>query len=248
MATKEKESRFSFFEKLKAYFTLTNQTGQLIEDILQQKERLIELQADFEEEAKWRAEFNDSLAMLTSYLGAMFWKKDKDLRYILASPIHCRDFFGISFELECLNYITGKTAGELIKTIYLDRGLNNTFEKVCDGSDFYTKDTMKICHFFEAGVIDDEQMLLYVIKKPIIKDGKFAGLYGLAWDLSEYSGTMTKLLNRWIYADRAKAVYLDKDVFIYELTPEVQRCDIFTHICPYPDKKAYFEERVCQLT
>lgn len=241
-----KEKSIGLRKSINAFFNPTHQTGQLLKETAEQKERLLKLHNEFQEAMKWRGEFNDSLSMLTSYLGAMFWKKDKELEYILASPTHCRDFFNLIVEETCLRFILGRTAMDLIDEIFIQNGIKNTFGNVCEGSDLYTKEKMETCHFFEAGLIDKDQMLLYVIKKPIIKDGAFDGLYSLAWDVSEYSETMMNLLNRWIYADQAEAIHLSKDAFIYSLVPDVQRCDVFSHICPFPEKHKYKEVDRCQ--
>jgi hypothetical protein len=120
------------------------------------------------------------LNKLTVDMEAAVWSKNANHEYVIANPIHCREFFGIHETPDCLKYVRGKTDDYLINRIYKDNGFKNTFGEISTLSDKYTEEVGETTSFIEAGYIDDEQVLFYVIKFPQYdKDGKFTGTNGI---------------------------------------------------------------------
>lgn len=224
------------FNLVRTFLNPTNQTQALLKQTKAQTERVRGLLNEYHQMDTWQRGFFESVFLLTDELGVMFWRKDHYLRYIMSSPLYCKYFFGMGMELACLKYMEGKTDTELIKEIYHDNEIENTFEDVCVLSDQRTISRGVTCYFFEAGKINNQQILLYVTKIPLIEEGDFKGILGFAWDLSNHSTLIMEQLNRWIYSKVAKEIYMKGDRFVYELDPEIKHCDLFSHICPYPER------------
>jgi len=227
----------NIFKQWMPYINPTTQTKKLLHETEKQKNRLHSLLKQYQETEGWKRYFNETIFTMTSKMGIMFWRKDKDFRYVLSSPLYCRDFFNLGMELECMKYLEGKTDEELIKDIYTDSGITNTFQDICYVSDEHVKKTRNKTHFFEAGILHNSQLLLYVVKVPLFEEGKFDGILGAAWDFSSHSLIMINQLNRWIYDGLAIDIKVKEDSFVYELKPETHQCDIFSCICPNPERK-----------
>lgn len=224
-------------KQIKTFLNPTSLTKGLVHDVREQRRRMEDLKKDYLEADKWRREYHEALSALTTNMGAMFWKKDENHRYILASPTHCEGFFNMGSEPECLDYIRGKTDKELIQALYRDKGIQNTFGLVCGLTDERTKEIGRNVQYLEAGTVQGEQVLLYVNKSPFILNGIFTGTLGIAWDFSNYSDIIMRVLNRWIYSNSVSVLYLENDVFAYELTHKVKQCDIFSYINPNPTRR-----------
>lgn len=226
---------FKLYNATASFINPQRDTKQLLAEVGQSKARLEALKQELIESEMWRAELTFTMDSLTNAMGALTWRKDADNRYILASPLHCENFFGISGTAECLEFIKGKNDDELIDVIYRQRNIVNTFGKMCMTSDNYTAEKGMICHFLEAGVVAGDQVLLYVVKIPQFNsEGVYVGTVGIAWDFTKYSEDMIQLLNRWIYSKKAEKLFKENDVYAYALKPGVQKCDIFAHVCPNP--------------
>lgn len=69
----------------------------------------------------------------------------------------------------------------MIDEIYRDNGFYNTYGEICMLSDEYTVKENKRVHLLEAGIVDDSQVLLYLIKMPQHdKHGNIIGTNGIA--------------------------------------------------------------------
>lgn len=225
------------WKKIKFLLDPTKESRELLSEIGQQRMRIKKLLKAFREADHWREQYTQTLDGLTRAMGALVWRKDEYNRYVLASPLHCKAFFQIDGTPECLDYIYGKTDDELIEAIYRRNDVQNTFGRMCMDSDNYTKEHGEVCHFLEAGVVDGTQILLYVVKIPQFdEEGKCTGTVGSAWDFSNHSEFMIKMLNRWIFDHRAIKLFREDDVFAYALKPDVRTCDIFAHVCPNPSR------------
>ncbi|MCP4366795.1 MAG: hypothetical protein GY797_01585 [Deltaproteobacteria bacterium] len=219
------------------FFSPALASSQLHKELKEQRTRIQELKSGYQALSKWNHQYVSTLSLLTDAMEALIWKKDKHHRYILANPLHCKVFFGYDANYECLDTIVGRSDGELIAMNFTDLGIQNTFVDVCFGSDKYASENKEITHFLEAGLVDGKEMLLYAVKTPqFTSEGEFVGTIGLAWDMTSQSKFLIKQLNRWIYSGKAKKLYHKKDVFCYAITPELRRCQIFHHICPYPER------------
>jgi hypothetical protein len=206
----------------------------VMDALLHDRRRRDDLKKELTEALYWQQQYSNVLDTMTNAMEALVWRKDTENRYLLASPLHCQKFFGISTTTDCLASITGKTDTELIQAIFLDHGMQNTFGEICAISDNYAQSQRKVCHFLEAGLVEGEQVLLYVVKTPQFEQGACIGTVGMAWDFSQQSDFMVRMLNRWIYADKAVSLHQGANVFAYLITPEAQQCDIFKHVCPTP--------------
>lgn len=226
----------NILKSLLPYITPKAETRRFLYETKEQKEKLQNLLMEYQETEVWKKYFNETISIMTSKMGIMFWRKDKDLRYTLSSPLYCRDFYNLAMEGACLKYLEGRNDKELIKAIYKDNGITNTFEDICYVSDNHTKETRNKCHFFEAGVLNNTQVLLYVIKVPLFVDDQFEGIIGAAWDFSNYSTIMINQLNRWIYDKLAVGISVLESSFVYELKPEIHQCDIFSGVQHNPER------------
>lgn len=218
----------------------------LYKEIGQQRIQMNELYNEYKKVTEWNEQYSDILKSLTDSINALVWRKDKDGKYILANHNHCSFFFGLSITTECLDYIRGKTDYELIKMSYFDHNLKNTFATLCKTSDEYVKENKKICHFLEAGVIEDKEILLYVMKSPLLDiNGEYLGSVGMGWDCTSQNKFFLNLLNKWISENKATEIYKEKDVFCYEISPEANTCRIFKHICPRFGEDIICDESEC---
>lgn len=205
----------------------------LYEEIKNHRTIIKNLMVEYKEEAKWRREYTGALSLLTESMDSFLWQKDKDNRYILANPLHCRSFFGFEGTKDCLIGILEKTDKELIKKYFLDYDIQNTFGETCLLSDEYVKDKKEIVHFMESGFVDGVKVLLYIIKIPKFQKGKLIGTMGIGWDFSERADFVEELLNKWINADETHQLYHNRvDSYCYAVKPDLHRCQMFNHICP----------------
>jgi len=234
----------AYVDNLKTFINPQRMMGDLHEKLEQQDLRIKKLRYDYKKEADWRIKYAAALGALTDSMQAMVWQKDKDHRYILANKIHCVNFLGFSSDQICMESILGKTDLELINQLYISRGEENTFGKLCTFTDNYAEKNGSVSHFIEAGSINGESILLYVVKSPEFDRRKnYIGSLGMGWDFTSQSEFMVEQLNRWIYSNKVEKVYKDKDVFAYALEPSIRRCDIFNHVCPNPERDV-----VCGVT
>lgn len=202
----------------------------LLLDIQEDKKRISELIAELKIVKQWNFEYVSILDGVTESMKAMVWSKDKDHKYILANAIHCNSFFGFDTSNVCLEEIKGRSDQELLETYFE----SHPFSNICSISDDFVKNRGTICHFMEAAVVNNEQLLLYIIKIPIIENGEFKGTNGIAWDMSSLSEFLIKTLNSWIHEGKATLVVKEDQLFSYVVEPEQKKCDIFSHICPHP--------------
>lgn len=234
---------------LKTLYNFLNpqkEAKQLYEEIGRQKIKIKELYDEYKKVMEWNEQYSEILKSLTNSINALIWRKDKDGKYILANHNHCSFFFGLTITTECLDYIKGKTDYDLIKMSYFDHNLKNTFANLCKLSDDYIKETKRICHFLEAGVIEDKEVLLYVMKSPLFNNkNEYIGSVGMGWNCTEQSQFFLNLLQRWVKENKAFKIYKLEDVFCYEISPEANTCRIFKHICPRSDEDMICNENDC---
>jgi len=220
-------------EKIKQFFNPAPNMDKLHREISDQRDRIYELTSDYMAQADWANQYASTVATLTGSLELLIWKKDAQHRYILANGEHCQFFFGIDSTPECLAYIKGKTDQDVIREHYIDQGVYNSFGKVCRTSDEHAATFFEPKHYLEAGVIDDKEVLLYLIKKPQFDNqGNFTGLVGLSWDFSNNSEFIINMLNGWVRTGQAEILMKEKDVFCYVVDPGANKCEVFKHICP----------------
>lgn len=220
---------------IKQVLTSKKEAEKLHDQIKSQNVRIQSLLKEFNSVTTWNTQYVATLSMLTEAIQAMIWKKDKRDCYLLANPHHCRSFFGFDGTSDCLNYVVGKTDGELIKTMFDDRGMVNTFSQVCSLSDKYVSCSSVPVHFLEAGKVNNDEVLLYTVKTPqFTSENEYIGTIGMAWDMTSRSQFLTQQLNRWIYSNMATKIYHKKDVFCYVIVPEANTCSVFNHVCPNP--------------
>lgn len=223
---------------IKQILTSKKEAEQLVSQIKSQNVRIQGLVKEFNNISTWNTQYVATLSMLTDAIQAMIWKKDRHNKYLLANPHHCRSFFGFDGTSDCLEYVVGKTDNELIHTMFTEKGVENTFAKVCCLSDEYVSEQTVPVHFLEAGKVDKDEILLYTVKTPqFTVDGEYIGTIGMAWDMTSRSQFLTNHLNRWIYSDMATKIYHEKDVFCYVIVPEANQCGIFNHVCPEPHQR-----------
>ncbi len=199
------------------------------------KEQHLRIRSLVEEQrilSKWNTQYSNTLNLLTDAIHALIWRKDAQHRYVLANPTHCQSFFGFDGTEECLKFVIGKTDEELIKSIYTDNNSQNTFAATCKVSDEYTSKKIESTHFLEAGIIEEEEVLIYNIKTPQFIGETFVGTIGIAWDVSSRSDFLLEQLNRWIYTKSAERLYHQQNIFCYAIAPKVKECAIFKHLCP----------------
>ena len=237
-----------FTRTLYNFLNPQNEAKKLYEEIGQQRIHIKELYVEYKKISEWNEQYSDILKSLTDSINALVWRKDKDGKYLLANHNHCTTFFGLSITSECLDYIKGKTDYELIKMSYFDHNLKNTFSTLCEVSDIFVKENKRICHFLEAGVIEDKEVLLYVMKSPILDiNGEYLGSVGLGWDCTQQTQFFLNLLEKWINENKAKEIYREKDNFCYEISIEANTCRIFKHICPRSDEGTICKQDSCNL-
>jgi len=230
------------------FFNPTIVSKQLNEEIKEHRGRIKLLKNEYDTLYAWNKQYIETLGMLTDAIQAMVWKKDKYHKYLLANPHHCRSFFGFDGSMDCLNYVVGKSDQELINTLYISKHVTNTFENICLISDVYCSEHTTPIHFLEAGKIEDEEILLYIVKTPqFTVDGEFIGTIGMAWDVTSRSTFLTDQLNRWITDKLATKVFHDRDVFCYAIVPEVNQCALFRHVCPNPHVTDVIKNDDCHL-
>lgn len=114
--------------------------------------------------------------------GLLFWKKDKDHRYISANDFHCNVFYNMSFQ--DAKRIVGKTDLELIEDFRKRYG-EHTFGELCASSDVYVQKKKTTTRFFELGYCLGKPLLLDVVKKPVFSNNVFAGTIGHATNVSD---------------------------------------------------------------
>jgi len=209
----------------------------LRDEIKGQRKNIKILKEEYLKLTEWHHQYVSSLSMLTEAMDALVWKKDKNHQYLLANPLHCQSFFGFEGTADCLKAIVGRTDEFLIKSLFKDHKIQNTFGATCRLSDEFTKGKTDPVHFLEAGIVDGVEVLLYVVKTPqYTNTGKFIGTLGIGWNVTSQSDFLVKQLNRWIYAKKAEILYHAPSVFCYVIEPGVKQCKIFHHICPDPER------------
>lgn len=222
---------------LRNFFNPDIASKELHESLKHQRERIAELKNEYNTLSRWNHQYVSTLSLLTEAMQVLIWKKDKDHRYLLANPLHCKSFFGYEISHECLDSIVGRSDKELIEINKKEFGITNSFEPICTASDAYVKNLGETCHFLEAGMIDGKEVLLYSVKTPQFTEyNEFVGSIGMAWDMTDKSEFTVKQLNRWIYSKRAIKLYRDQSVFCYAIRPEDKKCQIFNHFCPTPER------------
>lgn len=223
------------FNTIRNFFLTKREMDTLLKDVVNGQKKIQTIRKELSIEIRKKSEYASTLDSVTKAIGLLTWRKDKDHRYVFASPLHCYGFFGISAMPDCLAFIEGKTDVELITELYTNKGLQNSFGKMCMNSDEFARKNGGVCRFFGAGVVEGEQILLDVYKEPQYGDsGEFIGTIGSARDLSKLSAVFIGILNKWISKGDAKRLYSDDDVFAYVISPGVEDCDIFNHVCPNP--------------
>lgn len=235
------------YDKVRCFLNPHIESKRLYEEIGQQRMKIKKLIEEYHELHEWSIRYIDVLDMITSSVNALIWKKDKDKKYLLANPLHCRVFYGMEGSMSCLNFLEGKTDVDLINLLYRNNGIENTFGEICLLSDGYTEEKNKLCHFIEGGIVDGNEVLLYVIKIPVhTNKGEFNGTIGLAWDITNHSKFILNQLQRWLYDDRAEQLYRTDNVFVYCFDPVVDTCSIFHHICSDPKNKNKCNQGNCE--
>lgn len=220
------------FSIKKLFKSNKNESKQLYNEIKNQNQKLKELRKEYNESKHWNTEYSFLLKQTTESMKTLIWHKDKDHKYLLANPLHCESFFGLSPSIDCLEYIKGKTDKELIKECFINQNISNTLGDMCLLSDKYTASQQITSHFLEAGIIDDEEILLYLIKMPQFdKNKNFTGTIGIGWDLTDQSGNILNLLNRWKFDKSVIELYKQDCVFCYVINPKIHKCVIFNHLC-----------------
>jgi len=240
------ENKLGFFKNflriIRLFFTQSKEAKELYLEIGKQRAAYAVLREEYKLIQGWKDQYTHTLNTLTESMKAMIWSKDENNKYTLANPLHCSCFFGIDNTPECLEFIKGKTDLELINYSFHSKNIQNTFGQICVESDNYTRDKKIPCHFIEAGKVDDECVLLYIVKIPRYINNEYVGTLGMGWDFTEMSAFWIKQLNRWSYEGKTVEIYKEKDVFVYAIDPEVKKCDIFRHICPRPQTNEYKED------
>jgi hypothetical protein len=211
---------------------------ELYEQVKSQNLRIQSLMLEHKSLSNWTHQYSSVLGLLSESMQALIWKKDKNHKYLLANPLHCQSFFGFDGTPECLSFVVGKNDTELIKDIFRENGIQNTFGEMCTISDEHVSITPgEPVNYLEAGVVDGIEVLLYIIKTPQFSDsGEFVGSVGIGWDLTSQADFLVKQLNRWIYDGKAQKLYHNEKVFCYTIKPEAKKCQIFNHICPAPER------------
>lgn len=210
-------------------------------DLIKQQDDEIKLQdkkikillEEFKEEEQWRTQYTDALSLLTKSMQSMVWQKDNKHRYVLANPTHCESFFGFEGTPECLQSIIGRTDTEIIDKMFVSRKVKNTFGKMCVMTDSFVSKKQIVTHFFEKGIVEGIEVLLYIVKIPQFDSGKLTGTMGIGWDFSERMDEMLIILDRWKSNNEAKTLHKDAESFCYLIEPESKQCDMFHHICPW---------------
>jgi len=234
------------FARIRNIFSSATRAKVLHSEISSQRNRIKNLVHEHIKLSNWNDQYAAALAMLTDALEAMIWKKDADHRYTLANPTHCRAFFGFEGSTKCLQHVIGKTDNELLSEVFKDHGTENTFGCICLKSDEYCMTTDKRTHFLEAGVIDENEYLLYSIKTPQFdKSKKFIGTIGIAWDVTREAEFLLQRLDQWIIEEKVIKLHHADQVFSYALEPEAKTCSIFKHVCPRLDTMTIAD---CELT
>lgn len=227
----EKISRFLNPEReVKNFITVIKKQD---DEIKNQNIKIRSLLVEFREEAKWRNQYTSALSLLTESMQSMVWQKDLEHKYILANPTHCERFFGFEGTPECLQTIIGKTDEYLIQNMFLKKGVENTFGSICAITDKFVIENKKASHFFEKGIVEGIEVLLYIVKIPQFEDGEIIGTMGIGWDFSEKREQMLQILERWKEKDEITIIHENNKSFCYLIEPEYKRCELFHHICPW---------------
>ena len=217
---------------IKKLFLPNHQAKELYQEIKDQKEKFHKLRKEYEESKHWNLEYSFLVKEATQSMNTLIWHKDKNHRYLLANPLHCQSFFQLDSTIDCLTYVKGKTDLELVKKCFHDQDIKNTFGDICLLSDEHTKQQKRKCHFIEAGIVDDEELLLYLIKIPQFdKDNHFVGSIGMGWNITEQSKRVLKSVNRWKFDGLVDILYNNDCSFCYSIVPDIHKCEIFNHLC-----------------
>lgn len=132
--------------------------------------------------------YRKMMTIIWDNANALGWFKDKEGRYIFASPLHCRRFFRL--DPACRADIVGRTDKDLLDE-FRKPGLRHDFGECCVSTDEIVLKKKKHCRFIEYGYIydpktgQDEMFVLDVLKSPCYNDaGEIIGTVGIAWDMS----------------------------------------------------------------
>ena len=203
----------------------------LLINISEDREKLQELISELTLFKKIHLEYVSLLEGITGSMNAMIWSKDQNYKYLVASEALCNLFFGLeTSRQECLFELRGKTYSKVMENCFNNHELSHLGLM----SDQYVEEQECTCHFIEAAKLCDREVLLYIVKIPVFKDGSFTGIDAIAWDVTAVSDFVTKLLNRWIYDERATVVYKRSTLFSYSIAPQEKQCAIFSQLCPNP--------------
>jgi len=212
--------------------------NRLHEEVLSLHKQIEKTNADNKNLLNWKADFDFAIYSITEDIELMVWRKDENNRYTMMNQLYSRRFFDIDIEPDGLSNAIGRTYDELL--LLKDNNKVNTFSKVCSISDDYIKIHRTSAQFWEAAVIDDQQILLFTYKIPIFDDdGKFCGSIGIARDMVDNSEYVCKQINRLLYDGLVEKLYQSDNVFIYLNKPKMNQCDIFERLCLSSSNKIF---------
>jgi len=155
--------------------------------------------------------------------GLMVWEKDAGHRYTQVNDQHLQTFYGLLPQDRHL--VIGRNAGDLIREIREETGMEHTFGEICISTDDYTRDAGGPLRFFELGYRDGQPLLLDVYKEPIFHRGDYAGSKGNALDMSVRESAVYDLLQYYISMGLARRIDSGgkRDVAAY-IIDDTDRC------------------------
>lgn len=108
----------------------------------------------------------------------ILWTKDAHLRFTYVNKSMAEKIL-----LSDQHAVLGRTHQQIAESLR-SRGVEYTFDTVCEHTDNKILEVRKTERFVSSGIIDGTKIHLHVFKAPIYFDGKFTGLIGLGRNIT----------------------------------------------------------------
>lgn len=149
----------------------------LQKNVLAYKDKVEQLTTEIELGKKFQQLYHDTMMELCSYMNLYVWKKDKDLLYTFVNINYCTNFLNV--QPKQIDDIKGLTDNQIHQKFSPDNKDKEFWGRICFKTDKLVEDSKQECNFIEG---DIDHIILNVKKIPLIENGKFNGMIGIAQD------------------------------------------------------------------
>lgn len=209
---------------LSKIFPKTTKTNiiDLQKNVLAYRNEVKNLTMEIELGKKFKDLYHDTMMELCSQLNLYVWKKDKDFLYTFVNINYCTNFLNI--QPKQIDDIKGLSDSQVHQKFSPNNKDKEFWGKICFKTDTVVRDSHKECNFIEG---DIDHIILNVKKIPIIDNGKFNGMIGIAQDCNRK--TILSYLRK--ANNNIKLVYGSiNERFCYQIIKQLNKNVLFSRI------------------